>query len=50
VLTNPDEPPMPPKVTYEQAKGFAAAFLKGQPHRSTIATTLFRDKLSELRS
>jgi pyruvate dehydrogenase (quinone)/pyruvate oxidase len=48
VLTNPDEPPMPPKVTYEQAKGFAAAFLKGQPHRATIATTLFRDKLSEL--
>ncbi len=49
VLTNADEPPLPPKVTYEQAKGFAAAFLKGQPHRSTIATTLFRDKLSELR-
>src|SRR5579872_3284452 len=50
VLTNPDEPPMPPKVTYDQAKGFAQAFLKGQPHRATIATTLFRDKLSELRS
>jgi pyruvate dehydrogenase (quinone)/pyruvate oxidase len=50
VLTNPDEPPMPPKVTYDQAKGFAQAFLKGQPHRSTIATTLFRDKLSELQS
>jgi pyruvate dehydrogenase (quinone)/pyruvate oxidase len=50
VLTNPDEPPMPPKVTREQAKGFAEAFLKGQPHRATIATTLFKDKLSELRS
>ena len=49
VLTNPDEPPMPPKVTYDQAKGFAQAFLKGQPHRATIATILFRDKLSELR-
>ena len=49
VLTNPDEPPMPPKVTYEQAKGFAAAFLKGQPHRATIATTLFRDKIAEFR-
>jgi len=48
VVTNPDEPPMPPKVTYDQAKGFAQAFLKGQPHRATIATTLFRDKLSEL--
>jgi thiamine pyrophosphate-dependent acetolactate synthase large subunit-like protein len=50
VLTNPDEPPMPPKVSYEQAKGFAKAFLKGQPHKATIASTLFRDKIAELRS
>jgi pyruvate dehydrogenase (quinone)/pyruvate oxidase len=50
VLTNPDEPPMPPKVTYDQAKGFAQAFLKGQPHKATIATTLFRDKVAELKS
>jgi pyruvate dehydrogenase (quinone)/pyruvate oxidase len=50
VVTNPEEPPLPPKVTYEQAKGFTAAFLKGQPHRATIASTLFRDKLSELGS
>jgi thiamine pyrophosphate-dependent acetolactate synthase large subunit-like protein len=49
VLTNPDEPPMPPKVSYEQAKGFAKAFLHGQPHKATIASTLFRDKLAELR-
>jgi len=40
---------MPPKVSYEQAKGFATAFLKGQPHKATIASTLFRDKLAELR-
>jgi pyruvate dehydrogenase (quinone)/pyruvate oxidase len=50
VLTNPDEPPLPPKVTYQQAKKFAEAFLRGQPHRATIASTLFRDRLSELRS
>jgi pyruvate dehydrogenase (quinone) len=50
VLTNPDEPPMPPKVSYEQAKGFAKAFLKGQPHKATIASTLFRDKIAELKS
>ena len=50
VDVNPDEPPMPGKVEYEQAKKFAAAFLKGQPHRSTIATTLFRDKIQQLRS
>jgi pyruvate dehydrogenase (quinone)/pyruvate oxidase len=50
VDVNPDEPPMPGKVQYEQAKKFAEAFLKGQPHRSTIATTLFRDKIQQLRS
>ncbi len=49
VAVNPDEPPMPPKVHYEQAKGFAQAFLKGQPRRATIASTLFRDKLDELK-
>jgi pyruvate dehydrogenase (quinone)/pyruvate oxidase len=49
VVVNPDEPPMPPKVSYEQAKGFAQAFLKGQPHRATIASTLFRDKIAQLK-
>jgi pyruvate dehydrogenase (quinone) len=49
-LTNPNEPPMPPKVTYEQAKGFAEAFLHGQPHRATIASTIFRDKIDELKA
>jgi pyruvate dehydrogenase (quinone)/pyruvate oxidase len=49
VLVNPDEPPMPPKVTYEQAKGFADAFMKGQPRRATIASTLFRDKVDQLK-
>ena len=39
---------MPPKVSYEQAKGFARAFLHGQPRRATIASTLFRDRISEL--
>ena len=47
---NPDEPPMPGKVEYEQAKGFVKAFLAGQPRKATIASTLFRDKVTELRS
>jgi thiamine pyrophosphate-dependent acetolactate synthase large subunit-like protein len=50
VDVNPEEPPMPGKVEYEQAKKFAAAFLRGQPHKATIATTLFRDKIEQLRS
>jgi pyruvate dehydrogenase (quinone)/pyruvate oxidase len=49
VRVNPDEPPMPGKVTRKQAVKFAEAFLKGQPHKATIATTLFRDKISELK-
>ncbi|HTW07186.1 MAG TPA: thiamine pyrophosphate-dependent enzyme, partial [Acidimicrobiales bacterium] len=50
VSVNPDEPPMPGKVTYEQAKKFAKAFLRGQPRKATIATTLFKDKIRELKS
>jgi pyruvate dehydrogenase (quinone) len=50
VSVNPDEPPMPGKVTYEQAKSFAKSFLSGQPRKATIATTLFKDKLAELRT
>ena len=49
MIVNPDEPPMPGKVQYEQAKGFVKAFLAGQPRKATIASTLFRDKITELR-
>ena len=49
VMVNPDEPPMPGKVSYDQAKGFAQAFLRGQPHKATIASTLFRDRLDQLK-
>ena len=50
VMVNPDEPPMPAKVRYEEAKGFAESFLKGTPRRATIAATLFRDKIEQLKS
>jgi pyruvate dehydrogenase (quinone)/pyruvate oxidase len=49
VAVDPDEPPLPGKVSYEQAKKFAAAFLKGQPHKAAIATTLFKDKIQQLK-
>jgi pyruvate dehydrogenase (quinone)/pyruvate oxidase len=48
VVVNPDEPPMPPKVRYDQALHFAESFLRGQPRRAAIASTLFRDKLDQL--
>ena len=50
VVVNADEPPMPPKIHYEEAKNFAQSFLKGTPRRATIASTLFRDKLDQLKS
>jgi thiamine pyrophosphate-dependent acetolactate synthase large subunit-like protein len=50
VMVNPDEPLMPGKVTYEQAKGFAQAWLRGQPRSATMASTLFRDKVEQLRN
>ena len=36
---------MPAKVGFEQAKKFAQAFLRGQPHKAAIASTIFRDKI-----
>jgi pyruvate dehydrogenase (quinone) len=50
INVNPDEPPLPGKIEYQQAKKFAEAFLKGQPRKATIATTLFRDKIDQLKS
>jgi pyruvate dehydrogenase (quinone) len=50
VNVNPDEPPLPGKVEYQQAKKFAQAFLRGQPRKATIATTLFRDKIEQLKA
>ncbi|HEY6189334.1 MAG TPA: thiamine pyrophosphate-dependent enzyme [Pyrinomonadaceae bacterium] len=48
VVVDPFEPPMPPKVSPEQALRFASALAKGEPDGGKIALTLFRDKLNEL--
>jgi pyruvate dehydrogenase (quinone) len=48
VAVNADEPPMPAKVTYQQAVKFAEAFVRGQPHKATIATTLLKDRITRL--
>ncbi|BFU45336.1 thiamine pyrophosphate-dependent enzyme [Krasilnikovia sp. MM14-A1004] len=49
VAVDPNEPPMPGRVGYEQAKKFAQSFLHGQPHKAAIATTLFKDKIQQLK-
>jgi pyruvate dehydrogenase (quinone) len=42
------EPPMPAKVTLEQAKHFAESLIRGEPNRNKIAYTVFGDKIREL--
>jgi pyruvate dehydrogenase (quinone)/pyruvate oxidase len=48
VDVDPHEPPLPGKVGYDQAKGFAQSWLHGQPHKAAIATTMFKDRISQL--
>jgi thiamine pyrophosphate-dependent acetolactate synthase large subunit-like protein len=48
VDVNPNEPPMPGKVTYEQAKHFTEAFLRGQPQKIATATTIAKDKIQQM--
>jgi pyruvate dehydrogenase (quinone) len=45
---DPFTPPMPPKVTMEQAGKFAESLAKGQPHRNKIALTVLSDKVREM--
>jgi pyruvate dehydrogenase (quinone)/pyruvate oxidase len=47
-IVDPFEPPMPPKVTLDQATKFAQSLAKGQPHRGKIALTVVSDKVREL--
>jgi pyruvate dehydrogenase (quinone)/pyruvate oxidase len=47
-IVDPFTPPMPPKVTMEQAGKFAQSLVKGQPHREKIALTVMSDKVREL--
>jgi thiamine pyrophosphate-dependent acetolactate synthase large subunit-like protein len=50
VSVNPDEPPMPGKIQYEQAKHLTEAFLRGQPHKLTTLASVARDKIQQFRS
>ncbi len=47
-VVDPFEPPMPPKVTREQALHFAESLMKGEPNRGKIALTALSDKVREL--
>jgi pyruvate dehydrogenase (quinone)/pyruvate oxidase len=47
-VVDPFTPPMPPKVTVEQAAKFAESLAKGQPHRNKIALTVLSDTVREI--
>ncbi len=47
-VVDPNEPPMPPKITFEQAKHLAESLAKGTPNRGRIALTVAADQIREL--
>lgn len=47
-IVDPNEPPMPPKVTFDQAEKLAEALAKGTPNRKEIVLTIAGDKVREM--
>ena len=47
-VVDPLEPPMPPKIKFEQAKHFAESLARGEPNRQKIALTVLEDKVREM--
>jgi pyruvate dehydrogenase (quinone) len=47
-VVDPHEPPMPPKVTLDQAKKLGEALAKGTPNRKQIVLTIASDKVRKM--
>jgi len=47
-VVDPNEPPLPPKVTRDQALKFAKSLVRGEPNREKIALTALSDQVREL--
>jgi pyruvate dehydrogenase (quinone)/pyruvate oxidase len=47
-LVDPFEPPLPAKITLDQAKNFATSLVRGEPNRDKIALTVLGDRVREL--
>ena len=47
-VVDPDVPPLPPHVSFEQARNMAAALVKGDPDRGDVFEKSMRAKLLEL--
>src|SRR3954466_502390 len=46
-ITDPEVPPLPPHIRFEQAQGLAKALLKGERDRRSIIGEAFKGKLAE---
>ena len=47
-VVDPLEPPMPPKITLDQATKFAESLARGEPEREKIIATVLEDRAREL--
>lgn len=47
-IVDPLEPPLPPKVTVDQATKLAQSLVRGEPNRERIALTILSDQVREL--
>jgi pyruvate dehydrogenase (quinone) len=47
-IVDPHEPPLPPKVTFDQARHFVQALVRGEPHREEIALTAVSGMMRQL--
>jgi pyruvate dehydrogenase (quinone) len=47
-LVDPYEPPLPPRITVEQAEKFAESLIRGEPNRTKILQKVLEDRVKEL--
>ena len=47
-VVDPFEPPLPAKITLDQAKNFATSLVRGEPNRDKIALTVLGGRVREL--
>ncbi len=50
VLTDPEVPPLPPHISFEQARAFASSALHGDPGRRATIANAIKGRLAELTS
>jgi pyruvate dehydrogenase (quinone)/pyruvate oxidase len=47
-IVDPAEPPLPSKISAQQALHFAESLIRGEPHRGKIALTAISNKVREM--